>query len=326
MTRSRPEITRRAVIGAAALLLAGCTQEGKKAADPARQPSSGPPAPAPGSSSATTSDPAERHGPLVELERRFGARLGVYAVATGTGATVAHQADERFPYCSAFKGLAAAAVLSSVQLSGLNQRVRFTRADVEPNEQNSVKTREKVATGMTLGELCDAAIRFSDGTAGNLLLRQLGGPAKLTAYARTLDDAVTLAERTEPTLWREWTPGDQRDTTSARALGTDYRKIVVGNALQDDARAYLRDLLERATETLNSRDRIRAVVPRGWIVANKTGTGGPYGPANDTAVVWPSKSADPLVISVMSHRIGRDAQPDNVLVAEAARYVLGKIS
>jgi beta-lactamase class A len=262
----------------------------------------------------------------VELERRFGARLGVYAVATGTGVTVAHQADERFPFCSAFKGLAAAAVLNSIPLSKLNQRIRFTRAEVEPNWQNSVKTRERVATGMTLGEVCDAAIRFSDGTAGNLLLRQLGGPAGLTAYLRTLDDAVTLAERTEPALWRDWTPEDQRDTTSARAIGTDYRKIVVGGALPGDARAYLRDLLERAHETTNSRSRIRAVVPRGWTVANKTGTGGQYGPANDIAVVWPSKSADPLIISIMSHRTGRDAQPHNALIAEAARYVLDKIT
>ncbi|MDI6098896.1 class A beta-lactamase [Actinoplanes sp. NEAU-A12] len=323
---TRPTITRRAAIGAAALLLAGCARKDEKADTSAGRPSPSPSGSAPASPPATVPGSEERHDRLVELERRFSARLGVYAVATGTGATVAHQADERFPYCSAFKGLAAAAVLNSVPLSKLDQRVRFTRADVEPNWDNSRKTRERVATGMTLGELCDAAVRFSDGTAGNLLLRQLGGPAELTAYLRTLGDTVTLAERTEPALWRDWTPGDQRDTTSARAIGTDYHKIVAGGALPGDARAYLRDLLERAHETPNSRNRIRAVVPRGWTVANKTGTGGPYGPANDIAVVWPSKSAEPLLISIMSRRSGRDAAPDNTLVAEAARYVLDKIT
>ncbi len=330
MTRTWPTVTRRAVIGAATLLLAGCAQEDKKATTSARQstagPSLSPSGAAPTPPSATVSGAKERHGRLVELERRFGARLGVYAVATGTGATVAHRADERFPFCSAFKGLAAAAVLNSTPMAKLNQRIQFTRADVEPNWRNSVKTRERVATGMTLGELCDAAVRFSDGTAGNLLLRQIGGPAELTAYLRTLDDTVTLAARTEPALWRDWTPGDQRDTTSARAIGTDYHKIVAGGALPGDARAYLRDLLERADETPNSRNRTRSAVPPGWIVAGKTGTGGNYGPANDIAVVWRSKSADPLIISIMSHRTGRDAQPDNALVTEAARYALEKIT
>ncbi|GAA4955118.1 hypothetical protein GCM10025331_50630 [Actinoplanes utahensis] len=96
-------ITRRAAIGAAALLLAGCDRPAEKAAAPSPTPSRGP--------SLAPSAPAERHGRLLELERTFGARLGVFATATGSGVTVAHRADDRFPFCSAFKGLAAAAVL-----------------------------------------------------------------------------------------------------------------------------------------------------------------------------------------------------------------------
>lgn len=256
----------------------------------------------------------------------YGARLGVFAVASGSGVTVEHRADDRFPFCSAFKGLAAAAVLHAVSLSGLDKRVRFTQADVDPNVNNSVKTRDRVATGMTLDELCDAAIRFSDGTAGNLLLREIGGPAQLTAYLRTLGDTVTRSVRTEPGLHRDWRPGDQRDTTSARAIGTDYRKVVVGDALPGDARAYLRDLMERADQNLNSKERIRAAVPRRWTVADKTGTGSFYGIANDIGLVWPTPSADPVLISIMSSRTGRNATADNTLVAEAARYVIGKIT
>ncbi|GAA4955124.1 hypothetical protein GCM10025331_50640 [Actinoplanes utahensis] len=197
---------------------------------------------------------------------------------------------------------------------------------MKPNWQNSVRTRERVATGMTLGELCDAALRYSDGTAGNLLLRQIGGPAGLAAYLRTLGDTVTLSARTEPALWKDRGPGDQRDTTSARAIGTDYQKIVVGGALTDDARAYLRDLMERADWAASSKNRIRSVVPPGWTVANRTGTGGFYGIANDIAVVWPSKPADPVIVSIMSSRAGRDTEPSDALVAQAAGYVLDRLT
>ncbi|GAA4605206.1 beta-lactamase class A [Actinoplanes octamycinicus] len=314
-------ITRRAAIGAAVLLMAGCTRQDEKTAGPDLRPS---PPPPPASPSIVASRPAQRHERLLELERTYGARLGVFAMALGSGVTVEHRADDRFPFCSAFKGLAAAAVLHRTSLSGLAQRIRFTWADVEPNLQNAVKTQERVDTGMTLGELCDAAIRFSDGTAGNLLLRQIGGPAQLTAYLRTLGDTVTQSVRTEPGLHRDWRPGDQRDTTSARAIGTDYQKIVVGDALAGDARAYLRDLMERADRTSNSKKRIRSVVPRGWTVADKTGTGRFYGIANDIGLVWPAPSADPVLVSIMSSRTGRNAEADNTLVAEAARYALEK--
>jgi beta-lactamase class A len=312
-------ITRRAAIGAAVLLVAGCAKPQEKTTGPKQQPNS-----APASPSVAASRPAERHERLIELERTYGARLGVFAVASGSGVTVEHRADDRFPFCSAFKGLATAAVLHAVTLSGLDKRVRFTQADVNPNVNNSVKTRERVGTGMTLDELCDAAIRFSDGTAGNLLLREIGGPAQLTAYLRTLGDTVTQSVRTEPGLHRDWKPGDQRDTTSARAIGTDYQKIVVGDALPGDARAYIRDLMERADQNLNSKKRIRAAVPRGWTVADKTGTGSFYGIANDIGLVWPAPSADPVLIAIMSSRTGRNATADNTLVAEATRYVIEK--
>lgn len=60
-------------------------------------------------------------------------------------------------------------------------------------------------------------MRHGDGTPGNRLLRQRGGPAELTAYLRSLGDMVTSMDRYEPTP-TEAVPGDPRDTTSPRAL------------------------------------------------------------------------------------------------------------
>lgn len=238
----------------------------------------------------------------------------MYALATGTGATLAYRADERFAFCSAFKGLAAAAVLHRNPLSHLDKLIKYTKDDLL---KNATITPQHVGTGMTIRQLCDAAVRYSDGTAGNLLLRDLGGPAQLTAYARSLGDLVTRMDRFEPTI-TEATPGDPRDTTSPRAFGADYHKLVLGNALPADKRAFLRGLLERnATEA--GTKRIRAGPPRGWAVADKTGTGD-YGTVNDIAIVWPSKSA-PLVIAIMSSKATKDAEYDQALLADAAAYV-----
>jgi beta-lactamase class A len=306
MTRS--QVSRRALLGAAALLpLAGCAQGTPAATPTSSRPTDPPP----------TSAPTPTDGRLLELERKFDGRLGVYALATGSGATIAHRADERFAFCSAFKALAAAAVLHRNPLSHLDTGVTYTETDLM---KSSAITRRYLATGMTIRQLCDAAVRYSDGTAGNLLLRDLGGPAELTAYVRSLGDTVTRMDRIEPAI-TEATPGDPRDTTSPRAIGTDFHQIVLGDALPTDKRAFLRDLLER---NVTGAERIRAGLPQGWVVADKTGTGD-YGTANDIAVVQPPNAA-PLVIAVMSSKAGKDAEYDEALLAEAAAHVVARLA
>ncbi|WP_433580578.1 class A beta-lactamase [Nocardia brasiliensis] len=274
-------------------------------------------------STSTTTESAPttqaRHDRLFELERKFDARLGVYALDTASGAIIAHRADERFAFCSTFKGLAAAAMLQRNPLSHLDTVVRYTEADLT---KNAAITPQHVATGMTIRDLCDAAVRYSDGTAGNLLLRDLGGPAELTAYLRGLGDPITRMDRIEPAI-TEATPGDPRDTSSPRALGTDYQQIVLGDALPDDKRAFLRDLLERNATGAGAL-RVRAGVPQGWKVADKTGTGD-YGTLNDIAIVWPPDRA-PLVVSLMSSKATADAEYDQALLAEAAAYVVSALA
>jgi len=289
-----PTVTRRGFLAAAALSpMIGCGEDER--------------APA-------TASPATG---LRRLERRFDARLGVYAVNTGTGHELAYRADERFAFCSTFKGLAAAAVLERNRLAELDRILRYTKAELMPS---SSITRDHVDTGMTLRAACDAAVRFSDGTAGNLLLREIGGPAGLTRYVRSLGDEVTRCDRIEPHLARS-TPGDPRDTTHPRAIATDYRKIVLEDALPAAERAFLRGLLERNTTGGN---RIRAGLPRDWTVADRTGTGN-YGTVNDIAVAWPPRSA-PVVLAVMSRRRTAAAERDEALIAQTATIVAAALT
>lgn len=301
MSSSKPVVTRRALLGMAAVLpLAACS----RGTPPATSSTPVPPPP---------STTRQHHDRLLELERKFDARLGVYALDTGSGDVVEHRADERFAFCSTFKGVAAAAVLQRNPLSHLDTVVTYSKNDLM---KHAPVTGQHVATGMTIRQLCDAAVRFSDGTAGNLLLRDIGGPAQLTAFTRTLGDTVTQMDRVEPAI-TEATPGDPRDTSTPRAFGANYQKIVLGDALTADKRGFLRDLLER---NATGDRRIRAGLPPGWSVADKTGTGD-YGTLNDIAIVWPPNAA-PLVVAIMSSKAEKDANYDQALLAEAAKYVV----
>jgi beta-lactamase class A len=167
---------------------------------------------------------------------------------------------------------------------------------------------------MTIGQLCDAAIRFSDGTAANLLLAELGGPTAFTGYLRSLGDTVSRLDQKEPELNRV-PPADKQDTTTPRAISIVYQLLAVGGGLRPAERALLADWMARNT---TGDKRIRAGFPGKWQVMDKTGSGD-YGRANDIAVVWSPRDV-PYVIAIMSDRAGGgyNAEPSDALVADAA--------
>ncbi|BBX96759.1 class A beta-lactamase [Mycobacterium lacus] len=251
---------------------------------------------------------------FAELEQKHQARLGVYVPATGPTAEIAYRADERFAFCSTFKAPLVAAVLHRGPLTRLDRVITYTSDDIR---STSPVTQQHVQDGMTIKQLCDAAIRYSDGTAANLLLADLGGPAAFTGYLRSLGDAVGRLDQEEPELNRD-PPGDERDTTTPHAIALVYQQLVLGDALNTDKRAMLTDWMARST---TGAKRIRAGFPADWRVVDKTGSGD-YGRANDVAVVW-SPSGDAHVVAVMSDRVagGYDAEPSDALVAAAATCV-----
>nr|WP_307817642.1 class A beta-lactamase [Nocardia acididurans] len=249
---------------------------------------------------------------FADLETKHGARLGVYAVDTATGRSVAYRDGERFPIASTFKGLACGALLDAHPLSSgyWEQVIRYPASELV---EYSPETEKHVDSGMTVAELCHAAITLSDNTAGNQLLKLLDGPAGFTAYLRTLGDGVTRLDRWETEL-NTAIPGDERDTTTPAALAADYRALVVGDALPEPERAQLKSWLIANT---TGGSRIRAGLPADWTVGDKTGSPA-YGSALDVAIAWPPGRA-PIVIAVLTTKSEQDAQPDNALVAAATR-------
>ncbi|NWF27240.1 class A beta-lactamase [Streptomyces sp. PKU-EA00015] len=303
---------RRTVVGAVAVLalvpLAACGQDG------------GPPVSSSPSAQTTRATTAAKPfvGAFQELERRYDARLGVYAVDTGSGREVAYKDGQRFAYASTFKALAAGAVLRQHSPGGMDQVITYSRDDLITH---SPVTEKHVGTGMTLRALCEAAVRYSDNAAANLLFDRLGGPKGLDAVLEELGDDVTRMERREPELSR-WAPGDTRDTSTPRAMAGNLRAFVLGDVLGQAERAQLTTWL-RTNKTGD--ELIRAGVPKGWVVGDKTGTGSGYGARNDIAVVWPP-DASPIVVAIMSNRSEKDAAFDNRLIAQAASVVTDTLS
>jgi beta-lactamase class A len=252
---------------------------------------------------------------VAAIERRNGGRLGVAVLDTGSGLSITYRPTERFPMCSTFKLLAAAAVLKRVDegTEHLDRRVPFGAVDLC---SYAPVTKAHVAeSAMSLGDLCAAAIQWSDNTAANLMLRAIDGPAGFTRYARSLGDPVTRLDRTEPTL-NTAIPGDERDTTAPASMLRDMRSVLLKEALSPNSR---QQLLTWLIGDQVGGARLRAGLPPTWRIGDKTGTGD-NGTANTLAIMWPP-DRPPILAAVYFTGCTASADVLNSTHAAVARVI-----
>jgi beta-lactamase class A len=293
-----------AVLGVALVAPAGAIPGTATAAGPATGPAA---------ASAGVPSGRSTEARFSALERRYDARLGVVALEVDTGRVVAHRPDERFAFASTIKALQVGALLRTATDADLDRVVRWTEDDLVTY---SPITEQHVADGLTVRELADAAVRYSDNTAANLLFDELGGPAGLTAELGRIGDTTTTSVREEPDL-NTAVPGDPRDTSTPRALARSLASYTLGCVLTPDRRAELVDLLVRNT---TGDALVRAGAPDGWTIGDKTGSAS-YGTRNDIAVAWPPAGSDrsPVVIAVLTSGDEVDDPTHDALVADATR-------
>jgi beta-lactamase class A len=203
------------------------------------------------------------------IEAVAGGTLGATLYNTATGAAVGINQDQRFGHASSFK-LSLAALLLQRHAAGTvdaERRVTWTEAEMVPY---APFTRERIGTGATLRELARATQVTSDNPAANILMRELGGPAAVTAFWRSIGDEVSRLDRIEPEL-NLVPPAEFRDTTTPAAMARTVSKIIYGDVLPNAARDELKGWMI-ATET--GLRRVRAGLPEGWVAGDKTGTSG----------------------------------------------------
>ena len=249
------------------------------------------------------------------IERRSGAYVGLLAADLDGGRSISHRGQEAFAMCSTFKGYASARVLQMVEQGELTLD---DNVFVDPSDivANSPRTAPRAGGDMTLDELCQAALQVSDNTAGNLLLKTIGGPPAITAFARSIGDPSSRLDRWETAL-NSAIPGDPRDTSTPEALGGGYRDLLTGDVLAPPLRQQLEDWM-RANETSS----MRAGLPPGWTTADKTGSGN-WGSTNDVGVAY-DPAGRPVLLAIMTRSQANDPNAQNLrpLITELTALVI----
>ncbi|WP_158088254.1 class A beta-lactamase [Kocuria massiliensis] len=250
---------------------------------------------------------------LRDLETRLDGRIGVHAINTGTQVRFGYRSTERFLFCSVGKVLAVSAILHRAASDStlLTRHIPIAADDILAY---APVTSQHVGGSMSVEDLCHAAITVSDNTAANLLVEVCGGPSAVTEFVRGAGDVVTRVDRTEPTL----NDADaDLDTTTPSAFCTTLGNLALESVLTPEHRLRLTTWLKANT---TGADQIRAGVPDGVTVGDKTGAGS-HGESNDVAVLWPTKGS-PVILSIFtvsSHT--QDTALQKEAIAEATRIV-----
>lgn len=222
--------------------------------------------------------------------------------------------------CSTHKVMAVAAMLKVSQASPnvLKTVLHYDSSDLVPW---SPVTEKHIQSGMSFRVLGRATITLSDNTAINLITKWLGGPEVVTSFARSIGDNRFFLSRYEPKL-NSANPGDMRDTSTPFAMAKSLRQLVLGHVLALKQRQLLKKWL---IENTTGDKRIRAGVPKDWIVGDKTGACGNFGAMGDIAVIWPN-DRPPMITVIYFTAKNKEGHPPEDLITKAAVLVLREMN
>ena len=241
---------------------------------------------------------------LVGLERQLtsliAARPGEYGIAAidlRDGSTVTVNGDTPFPMASTVKVAIAAAYLAQVD--------------------HGRRKLDDIIGGRSAAKLMELMITRSDNIATDQLLANLGGPTTIQQWLTFNELTGIRMDRTIAQLLRERGHlADRKDVATPTAMVTLLHKLDSGNVLKADSRSVLFELMSRCKTGTR---RIRALLPAGTRVEDKTGT--LDGVTNDVGfITMPDGHRVALVVFA---RGGRERQTG---IAEAARAIYDRFS
>jgi len=251
------------------------------------------------------------------VEARYGGRVGVH-VAFADGGTISHRANERFPMMSTFKTLLCAAALKKADMGTLDLSSTVTVQETDIVTYSPV-VKKLVGTELSLMDACEATMLTSDNAAANIVLKAIGGPAAVTAFARSLGDTMTRLDRYETAL-NSAVDGDPRDTTTPKAYSATLEKLLLGGTLSEKARTRLTRWMEenKITGAL-----LRKHLPDGWRIADRAGAG-ENGSRGFAAMIWPPEGLPFTVVIYMTNSTA-SFKERNEAVARIGKVILANL-
>jgi beta-lactamase class A len=252
---------------------------------------------------------------LKTLSSAAGGDIGVAVIHVETGRTAVVNGAKQLPLYSVFKLPLAVAVLKNVEEKQLllDKKVQVTPDDVAPGSQFNTDLWRK-PVDKTVAELLDLSIVRSDNTSSDKLLQLVGGPAAVTRRMRALGFQNIDIQYTA----REFAARrDKPNTGTASDLAHLLAQLQKGELLQQPQITLLVGFMTRAMT--GGERRLRADLPAGTPVADKTGTGEPGSSTNDVGLITLPEGKGHLAVAVLISGSRLPVESQEKLIAQLAR-------
>jgi beta-lactamase class A len=252
---------------------------------------------------------------LKTLCRDVGGDIGVAVIHVETGSTAQIEGEKQLPLYSVFKlPLAVTALLDFEEKKlTLDKKVRIGPEDVMPGARFNTDLWGK-PTEKTVAELLELSIVRSDNTSSDKLLQLVGGPATVTQRMRSLGFTnINIQYDTREFAVRR----DKPNTGTAYDLAHLLVELQRGKILQPPQLELLLGFMMRAMT--GGERRLRADLPAGTAVADKTGTGEPGTSTNDVALITLPQGRGHLAIAVLLSGSRLSVAAQEKLIAQVAR-------
>jgi len=250
---------------------------------------------------------------LKEICEKSGGRCGVAVVHVETGRGAAFEGDTPLPLYSVFKLPLAVEVLKQVEEGklSLDRKVKVEPEETVPGaEENSALWRK--SSERPLEELLGYSIARSDNTSTDKMLELVGGPDVVTRRIRAanLRNIEIRSSAMEFLKSKEAHP----NTGAANDLARLLSMLQKGELLAPPQREVLLNIMAR---TITGDRRLRAGVPAGTPVADKTGSG--PSTTNDVGIITLPGDQGHLAVAVLLDGSKLPARKQEDLIAEVAR-------
>ncbi len=284
------------------------------------------------------------------------ASVGVCAIHVESGQRIALNAERAFPLASTYKIPIAILLLKMVEQGKLSlaQMIEITEEDLSPGSGPIKELFTLPGVQLSIRNLLDLTLRFSDNTASDIVLRLAGGPDKVTSMLRSARvDDLRVDRSTKQILGEFYGLSDlasnqpwslERFQTRLRETSAESRKasldaflnnprdcgtpasiaslltmVESGKALNPTHTDLLLSLMR---ECRTGPGRLKGQLPAGTIVAHKTGTiEGAV--VNDAGIIELPDARGHIAIAAMVQETGAMAAESEyeVIIAELARTI-----
>jgi len=245
---------------ALACALTGCNK-------PTPPPAAATPLPPP------TCSPAPLTAQIKDIARAAQGKVGVAALVLEGDEAIGVNGTDQFPMQSVYKLPIGMYVLHQVEQGklSLDQKVKVSPKDFLTGRQHSpIRDQNPKGIELSVRELLRFMVSESDGTACDVLLKLVGGPAEVTKYLRELHVEQIMVANTERELgndeslqYANWASPE----SALKLLGLVHE----GSSLSPASRSLLLDFMTRSP---TGPRRIKAGLPPGTALAHKTGSSG----------------------------------------------------